>query len=396
MTDLIDEIKEKFIRCPYCRSYSVKKEERKDLVALSTEYYICDNCSKTFTFDIEEGVSKKIVDKSKNKKWIYISLIVIFILIASKLVLLIRRAENVDKNQIKKIIEIDKKSKDRKGGEKVTSLYNQNKIISDIKEEERKRDTEKKQEVLNEIKIEGEINFYNSSKFGVNWISIQEGVKVIRLSNGPLKRAGVKIGDIIIEVNGEKATNKKLMSYKNKVFKGKLDEVLVVVLRNNKKLYFKMVKKTPDEKVNKIKENNIKDKKKQISKNYLVKSASYLKVRSSSPTEESEKSRWSFTKKYFDVVRKDGEIVLISGGKDGLKGWNVDSELVVNNKVFKGKSFTKDYAYKMIPESSLIPPLDITNIIPANKKVRLKIELVDYGILWGNTDIYLVIKKKGI
>ncbi|MCP4215986.1 MAG: hypothetical protein GY765_15135, partial [bacterium] len=43
--------------------------------------------------------------------------------------------------------------------------------------------------------------------FGVNWKSVENGVRIIRLSNGPMKVAGIKLGDILSEVDGTKITS---------------------------------------------------------------------------------------------------------------------------------------------------------------------------------------------
>ena len=401
MTDLIEEIKEKFIRCPYCRSYSVRKDDRKNVGFSTTEYYICDNCGKSFTFDIEEGISRKIVNKKKNKFFYFIPFLLVFLIGAWLYFYIFRSNENIiegkKKNQtVNKIVKENKYNINKENSQDKNQISKQNKDNvnvdqnkqEDITNKDLSNEDIKKEE---EIKIMGEINFYNSSKFGVNWIAVEKGVKVIRLSNGPLRKAGVKIGDIIVEVNGEKATNAKLMSYKNKVFRRELESVLVVVLRGNAKLYFKMVKKNPlknDLNSNKLNNSN------QTNKSYLIKVASSLKIRMSSPDKETPEKKWNFSVKNFNIKRKNDDVVLISGDKTGNKPWNVDAELVINNKIFKGYSFTKDYAYKNIPEKFLQKPIDITNMIPPNKMVNVKVQLVDYGILWGNTDLYLVIKKK--
>jgi len=401
MTDLIEEIKEKFIRCPYCKSYSVRKDNKKNIGISKSEYYICDNCGKSFTFDVEVGISRKIVNKERNKYFYFVPVLLVFLIGAWLYFYVFRSNENIasgqkNKQSVSKVLKEHEKKENNENlqNKKQVIKQNQDNVVDNKNKTEdnsNKDLTNENQKKEEEINIVGEINFYNSSKFGVNWITVENGVKVVRLSNGPLKKAGVKIGDIIIEVNGEKATNTKLMNYKNKVFRREIESVLVVVLRGNNKLYFKMVKKNPlKNDLNTSNTNNLN----QTNRSYLIKVASNLKIRMSSPEKESPKSRWKFFVKNFNIQRSEDDIVLISGDKTGSKSWNVDAELVINNKVFRGYSFTKDYSSKYIPKEFLQKPINITNMIPPNKSVNIKVQLVDYGILWGNTDLYLVIKKK--
>ena len=93
--------------------------------------------------------------------------------------------------------------------------------------------------------IAGEIVLGNSNRFGVNWRSLGEGVQITRLSDDSLKRAGLLVGDILVEVDGKKVVGKgiDLETARDGVFLGKRSEVLVKVLREGETLFFKIIKR---------------------------------------------------------------------------------------------------------------------------------------------------------
>ena len=119
--------------------------------------------------------------------------------------------------------------------------------------------------------------------------------------------------------------------------------------------------------------------------------ASLLKVRSSSPDSSTESMRWNFKRKKITVKRSKTQQVYIAGDSSGENNWAVDDEIIINGNRIKG--FTKEMTeIGVIPRSSRVPPYDITHLVPPDKETILDIMLVDYGIVWGNTSLYIVIK----
>jgi len=115
-----------------------------------------------------------------------------------------------------------------------------------------------------------------------------------------------------------------------------------------------------------------------------------MKVRSSSPDRSDRSLRWDFRRKTVTIKRSKSQRVYIAGDPAGKAKWAVDDEIIVNGEKIKG--FSEEMTRTgYIPESKCRPPCDITHLVSANKKTVLNIKLVDYGMFWGNTSLYIVV-----
>ena len=120
--------------------------------------------------------------------------------------------------------------------------------------------------------------------------------------------------------------------------------------------------------------------------------SSSIKVRASAPDKNDPSHRWCYLRNKVTVRRSPDQSVYIAGDSAGNKKWGVDDKLIINRKVFEGLSHEYKKQSGTLPDSSKWPPLDITDLIPPDREISLNIELVDYGITWSNTEIYLVVK----
>ena len=118
---------------------------------------------------------------------------------------------------------------------------------------------------------------------------------------------------------------------------------------------------------------------------------SYMKVRRSYPNSSDPSHRWFFNKRTVVIKRSSEQRVFIAGDERGRRAWAVDDEIRINGQRIKG--FSEEITeIGVIPHSAKVPPHDITALVPVGGEVTLDIRLVDYGIFWGNTPIYIVVK----
>lgn len=123
---------------------------------------------------------------------------------------------------------------------------------------------------------------------------------------------------------------------------------------------------------------------------YKVFDSSWIKVRKSSPHYSDESFRWNYKRKTITIKRSRAQRVTIAGDPTGKEKWAVDDEIVINGNRIKGFS-TDMTEIGYIPGSKRVPPYDITHLVPSNRETVLNIRLVDYGVFWGNTSLYIVI-----
>lgn len=123
---------------------------------------------------------------------------------------------------------------------------------------------------------------------------------------------------------------------------------------------------------------------------YKVFDSSWLKVRKSSPHYSDASLKWNYKRKTITIKRSKDQRVTIAGDPDGKEKWAVDDEIIINGNRIKG--FSGDMTeIGFIPGSKRVPPYDITHLVPSNRETVLNIRLVDYGVFWGNTSLYIVI-----
>jgi hypothetical protein len=255
-------IEEKFTRCPECRSFSVRQttdlniRERIKSLFVPVKVHRCDNCSYRFVEYESFSTSLKHLFRSITgslpRKCMVIAapMVVVAVLVTILLVAGGKEKEPIIPTEKKPIQTIGKKpeTKIEKPPRQTTPAENQ-----EVKPEEKKdpqaRDLQETQKPPQETPpitptIAGEIVMGNSNRFGVNWRPLGEGVRITRLSPGSLKRAGLLVGDILVEVDGKKVVGEgmDLETARDDVFYGKRTEVLIKVLRGEEILLFKMIK----------------------------------------------------------------------------------------------------------------------------------------------------------
>lgn len=236
---VIEEIEEKFTRCPECRSFSVKQtteltfKERIKSAFVPVKVSQCDNCSYRFTESESFSASiKHLVHSLISSHSGKFMVIAVPIAVAAVLVIVLLLVG---------------------GKEKEPVITTEKKPMQDIEKDRGTKIKKPLQQVIPAEKpgskptpaIAGEIVLGDTNRFGVNWRSLGEGVKITRLSNGSLKKAGFLVGDILVEVDGKKVVGEgiDLETARDDVFFGKRTEVLVKVLRGEETLLFKMIKR---------------------------------------------------------------------------------------------------------------------------------------------------------
>jgi hypothetical protein len=258
---VIEEIEDKFTRCPDCRSFSVKQtteltlKEKIKSVFVPVKVHQCDNCSYRFAEYESFSASLKHLFHSLTSrlpgKFIIIAIPIAAAAVLVALLLLAggKEKEPVKPTEKKPIQAIEKKqqieepSRQIIPAEKPGSKPGEKK---DLQAQEIQKDQKPQRESPPITPtIAGEIVLGNSNRFGVNWRPLGEGVQITRLSNGSLKRAGLLVGDILIEVDGKKVIGEgmDLDIARDDVFYGKRAEVLIKVLRGEETLLFKMIKR---------------------------------------------------------------------------------------------------------------------------------------------------------
>lgn len=258
---VIEEIEDKFTRCPECRSFSVKQtselnfKEKIKAAFVPVKVHRCDNCSYRFVEYESFSTSLKHLFHSLTshltRKFIIIAIPIAAAAILVTVLLLAggKEKEPVKPTEKKPIQTKDKKQEIEKPPQQTIPVEK-----PESKPEEKKdlqaqeiQENQKPQQETPPITptIAGEIVLGNSNRFGVNWRPLGEGVQITRLSNGSLKRAGLLVGDILVEVDGKKVVGEgmDLETARDDVFHGKRSEVLIKVLRAEETLFFKMIKR---------------------------------------------------------------------------------------------------------------------------------------------------------
>jgi len=420
-------IEEKFTRCPQCRHFSVRQtneltfDEKLKAKWVSATAFVCDNCGYRY---VEFGSLSDALKNSLNslygrinKKWLLIGVPIIVVVITVGIILLLgwERTSRIHPGkkdltgQVYSNTQIpDKKTtvtKNQTGTPPVTELpkENQNPVDQNTKP------TGTPGEGNPQAPIQ-DIILGSSHKFGVNWITVSNGVQIAKMSEGPLKSAGLIIGDIVSEADNKKVNNNSLTRLRNEIADGKRSEVILKVYRDNQLFLYRLIKskrekkdldKKKEEQVTGKKESNVQPPVSSLQpplpegKATAVKvfTQSILKIRSSSPSSNSEANKWKFSQKSVSIRREVSQRVFIAGDPSGLKKWGVDDQLIVNGTVFRGIVSDEYHSINsFIPEEIKTTPVEITSLVPVGKNVQLNFILADHGKLWGNSDIYIVIK----
>jgi hypothetical protein len=412
---IAEVIEEKFTRCPRCRHYSVKQTDELSFSERIKAYFVpltaykCDHCSYRFV-DVKESAGGfrsiffMLVSRFQGKL-----LLVAATLAAAVVAAIILVSATGGKKAGLPVVSEEKTTRIE---QKQIAPINRDQIEPTTKEEEplEERQKEDTPEVETTEEPVYEIVLGNSNRFGVNWSVIKDGVQITRMSEGPLKKAGLRVGDIFREVDDQKITDgNSLLRLRNEIFSGRRTQVLIKVYREGKIYLYKMVRyhqeetgkdsvdetRTPGE--NAFIETGPETDAAGLADGvdagvFHVFSLNTLKTRASAPDTVSEANRWRFAKKKITVRREAHQHVVVAGDAAGTGKWAVDDRLIVNGKNFEGLCRPYEGEYGYIPGESRCLPLDITSLVPPNRDTVLTVELADHGIRWGNTDIYIVIK----
>lgn len=435
-------IEEKFSRCPRCRSFSVQQNplnmlERIKQYFLPVTAFFCNNCSYRYAIHGKLSLGYK-------KNWIAALVPLVIIVVAALFIFLSGSGQPtppiekpVDKPPVQEQQVPDQKPEETPEQQDINQQQTEEQPQTDQTQDQPPEQTQDQppettetaveqtgeqtdaSEVPEGPEIKNEIVLGNSNRFGVNWRTVQMGVQISRLSPGPLKTAGLKLGDIIAEVDGERVTNgSKLMRTRNEIFTGRKEEAIVKVLQGTDEFYYRLVKlpaaererikqqQAEEEKKNQEQQNEIKNEIKPETATvapvavatgspmiYKVFPASTIKSRSSLPDTVDMTKRWCFLKKQLTITRAPEQKVLVAGDEDGEKKWAVDDMLIINGKVYQGvtnNNYSLSNGY--LPRHAKLSPLDITGLIPPNRPTRLMVQLADHGRMWANTDIFIVVK----
>jgi len=102
--------------------------------------------------------------------------------------------------------------------------------------------------------------------------------------------------------------------------------------------------------------------------------------------------RKTFNTNTISIKRESDQHVVIAGDASGKASWGVDDAIKIKDTQFTGLRRSYNSTSGNLPDTVLIPPKDITHLIPPNQDFSLTVELIDYGATYGCTDIYLVIE----
>lgn len=432
MSDIQEVIEEKFTRCPHCRSFSVRQteelntSEKRKARFVSMAVFICDNCSYRFTLSgkISSPITRLKLLLSENKAYklglLAVPLVVVVIVAAVIFLPGVRGGDNAispvsDDPPVQQITPKSGKNTEQnpppQQKEQPNPMDEQpdqqpeqqpDETPPDISQEDQTPDhqtpgdsasdeqasEDQPPEEITEPVID--IVLGGSNRFGVNWKNVADGVEISRMSDGPLKQAGMQIGDVLMEVDGRPITKGNLLlRIRNEIFTGSRAEALIKIERAGKTYIYRLIKEreeSPDENTASFKESI------EGEGSIRLFTRSRLKVRSSAPNEETPSNRWVFSSKAVSLKREAHQRVYIAGDAAGNANWGVDNQLLINDTAFDGLAGSVERSNGYIPAENTRAPLEITDLVPSDKKIELRIQLVDHGKVWGNTEIHIVIK----
>ncbi len=394
-------LEEKFTRCPKCRSYSIASIPPKIRYPFFSRFvspynsYHCRNCGHNFKQLANENVvfssEQHDTDKKKTIKRIIIGMTGIFLLLTLFFLFVSGRNQEAvfEANSTEsspKSSESQKPIQDKQTvqPEETQPSARGNADDSDRSTSSTNTNSESGQQLTTEDPgltpqvIEATIDLAGSNRFGVNWVSEPDGLYITRLSEGPLLRAGMKVGDKVSLLNGISIkSDATVLEYRNNLIQGSVSEGFLTVLREDQTLVFKLI-------------NSAKKKKSTLTAILLFPKAP-LRIRNSAPEEESTNHRWAYNSNSITLTRKADQKIFISGSPDELTPWAVDNILVISNNTISGLKNPVLPETTQLSQEHYRAPLEISDYFPIQKPLEITFSLVDLGIRWGNTDIYLLI-----
>jgi len=405
----MDGLEEKFTRCPKCRSYSIASTPPKiynsffSRFTKSYNHYHCRNCGHNFK-QIQNEENHFFVHREgtkKSKAFRILSFSISGCVLAMVLFITLRPADNRSVDHTESNSTTGSSTPSSGGHQQETRTEQTKEAQTPFIEQEKPEESMEEVHVTDttvpgdtsleqlqhqsddtaEAGFDGTVDLAGENRFGVNWVIDRTGLVITRLSEGPLQNAGLKIGDTITHLNNVAIqSDSALMAYKEQLLRGTATDGILLVVRDNQIKRYKIL-------------NSAKDKKKNdISNSVLLFPAAPLKIRASSPEAESINYRWAYNKKSITITRLENQKFYLSGDADNLSPWAADNILTISGNDISGLSAPVLPETTVISETHCRDSIEITDYFPSQKTVEVRFALVDLGIRWGNTNIYLVIR----
>lgn len=237
--------KEKAISCPNCGSQiihrtSLRLKEKLLSYLIPTEAFKCQPCGSRFTCHDNPFAHQA-------HRRILVPLVLIFIFFVS---LILVWVTGRDSNSPEPVIP---GQESRDSAKIITGTEKKNNAVVEKIEipptpaaqmKENTPGTTNRAAEKEAVKIpEGTIKLGSRNRFGVNWEFDGKGLRITRLSPGPLQEAGFKIGDVLVSFDGKPLKDdQEIIKARNEVFSGVREEALIEVIRGKKKFRYKLVK----------------------------------------------------------------------------------------------------------------------------------------------------------
>lgn len=398
----MDGLEEKFTRCPQCRSYSIASTPPKINYPFLSRFvkrynhYHCRNCGHNFkqlagddnTFYSDHS---KTTGRKRPKALRFLLLLPLLLLVATIVIFLANdRTGNESDTGLRPPPDNIPETliEQAKTGETTPEPTIDNPSATTVVDESTDQaaaTAEPESEAPNpeppSPPVIGTIDLAGRSRFGVNWVGQENGLRITRLSDGPLMNAGLKVGDVITHVNNTAITSDALvMNFRDSLIQGAVSEGYITIHRENGSVLFKMINSA------------LQKKKPSGQESILLFPQEQLRIRNSSPTEESANRRWIYKTKTITLTRQVDQKFYVSGNPDSLQPWAVDNILLISRNAIPGLQTPILPDTPTISRNHCREPLEITAYFPAQQTMEVTFSLVDLGIKWGNTDIYLLVK----
>lgn len=92
----------------------------------------------------------------------------------------------------------------------------------------------------------GYIAFGTQHRFGVNWSVTADGLTITRISSGPMRNGGIRVGDVLLRVNDKPVGNgDELTRLRNEVVDGQRESVSLIVRQGGEEHLFLLVREKP-------------------------------------------------------------------------------------------------------------------------------------------------------
>lgn len=233
------------ISCPNCGSQiihhsTLRLKEKLLAYLIPTEIYQCQPCGSRFT---RRG--NPFAHQASRRVLLPLVLMVIF-LVSLLIVWMFDRGNNSQK--LEHTREKVKEAAEKTSQPGVTKETVIDKIIKPREPDSQKQETRSTtpKTITEKESIKTPVNTIKlgaSRRFGVNWEYDGRGLIITRMSPGPLQEAGLKIGDILVSLDGKPLTDDgEIIRVRDEIFSGERREALIEALRGREKFLYKLIK----------------------------------------------------------------------------------------------------------------------------------------------------------